>query len=158
MRPVFLVPLLLVLGIACTFSKNKKNSYSGEKTNNTVDLGTSQFEFTEELHNFGKLTSGERVIHTFRFRNTGSGNLMIEKVTADCGCINVKFGQKTVIPGSEGMIEAEFNTSGLYGKQLKAIVVFANIPEKKKILFIGAEVTNETIDISDRNLKKGTEK
>ena len=158
MKKVLRVSVLVLLITSCKFAGKVKDRVLPENRNQGTEIKETRFEFTGEMHNFGNLTSGERVIHGFRFKNTGTNDLKIEKVTSDCGCVTLKYSNNPVKPGEEEVIEAEFNTSGLYGKQMKSIIVNANIPGKTKTLYIGAEIFNKTINIDNNSLTKATEK
>ena len=134
--------LLLVPLIACN---------PGQKQNKQQEAGnivrqTTEFEFTKEIHNFDELEAGEIAVFSFVFTNTGENNLWIDAVDAGCGCVQASHPQKPVKPGKVGEIELEFNSSGLYGKQMKTITVEANVP-KPKHLAIFAEVKNEQLKI-----------
>lgn len=126
--------------------KNEKNSDSTNPFSKETIKGIPEFEFTEEMHNFGSLHSGEIIVCTFVFSNVGNGNLIINNVTADCGCVHAEFTKNPVAPGKTGLIEVEFDSSGLTGRQYKTIEIHANT-KKSKQLAIFAEVQNEQIEI-----------
>ena len=109
-------------------------------------IGITESEFNEEMHNFGPLQSGEILVYTFIFTNTGDIDLIIDNVETDCGCIHAKFSKDPIKPGKTGFIEVEFDSSGLFGKQFKTIEVHANT-KKPKQLAIFAEVKNEQLEI-----------
>src|SRR5688572_27152413 len=73
----------------------------------------------------GKLTEGKSVEITFRFKNTGNKNLVIQNVTAPCGCTIPEKPEKPFAPGEEGEIKAAFNGSG-HGEIRKDVHVTAN--------------------------------
>ena len=139
--------LVLVVSFALIIScqHNTGNKNNAEKKANPA---TTQFEFQEEMHNFGELEAGEIVIFTFVFTNTGGNNLVIENIETDCGCIRASIPEEPVKPGENGLIEVEFDSSGLWGRQLKSITVQANT-EKTKQLVIFAEVNNEQLNIKN---------
>ncbi len=43
-------------------------------------FGEPRIDFNETSHNFGAVRAGSTLKHIFRFRNTGSSTLKIEKV------------------------------------------------------------------------------
>lgn len=120
-----------LLGGSC---KEKKN------TRQTEPQGTTEIEFRQKNFNFGDITEGEIVTHTFYFKNTGKENLVIKAIESSCGCTTVGYDRKPVAPGKEGKIEIEFNSSGRYGKQYKEISIFANLSKGKTTLTITANV------------------
>ena len=98
------------------------------------------------MHDFGILQSGEIVVFSFTVTNTGNSELKIKNVEADCGCVHAEFLKEPVPPGKTGLIEVEFDSSGLFGRQFKTIEVHANT-KKPKQLAIFAEVQNEQLEI-----------
>lgn len=111
--------------------------HSKKKENITTN---TQLEWRQTNWNFGDITRGEEVVHTFHFKNTGKEHLLIKKVETGCGCTTVKYDSTPLPPGKEGKIEIAFNSAGRNGKQYKEIAIFANIPEKQVILSIVANV------------------
>ena len=120
--------LVLFLSYSC---REKKSSGPSEPTH---------IEWTKKTWNFGDLTAGEEVCHTFTFKNTGRHNLIIRNIETGCGCTTVNYDKAPVSPGKEGKIEIAFNSQGRYGKQYKEIRIFANIPEKSTTLTFTANV------------------
>lgn len=140
MKRGFLFLMALIL-MACA----AKNQRSNENLPVQKETGFTEIQFQEEFHNFGLLQSGETVIFTFEFVNTGEKNLTIETLETDCGCIKAGVHPTEIPPGEKGWVEVEFDSSGLFGKQFKSIVVHANT-KKPKQLAIFAEVQNKQIE------------
>jgi Protein of unknown function (DUF1573) len=74
----------------------------------------------------GKRKEGKEIEISFRFKNTGNKNLVIENVTAQCGCTIPEKPEKAFAPGEEGVIKAKFNGSG-HDETRKQVYVKANI-------------------------------
>ncbi len=77
-------------------------------------VGAGEVKFLDTLKEFGKITDGEIVEHTYRFRNTGKVPVAISKVEASCGCTTPDYTKEIIPPGGEGKVKATFNSSG-YG-------------------------------------------
>lgn len=120
--------LFHVLFISC---RDKKT------TETTAD---TQIEWKQKTWDFGDLSAGEEVTHTFYFKNTGAHNLLIKNIETGCGCTTVSYDKTPIRPGKEGKIEIAFNSAGRYGKQYKEISIFANIPKKQTTLSFTANV------------------
>ena len=99
---------------------------SGRKQEQSVAKGTPQINFDENFYDFGTIAQGEKVSHTFKFRNIGSGQLVITDVTTSCGCTASKYSLEPVAPGAEGMVEVIFDSYGREGRQMKKISVWTN--------------------------------
>lgn len=130
--------------ISCSQQKGKQNKT--ETNRKEQSPGITTITFNEEIHNFGFLKSGEIVVSSFVFTNTGEHNLIIKNVDSDCGCIHIKFPRQPVKPNETDKIEVTFNSSGMFGKQFKTIDLYANCKEPKH-LAIFADIKNEQLEI-----------
>lgn len=96
--------------------------------------GTSQ--------DLGKVVDGQVVEVSFRFRNTGSKNLIIEEVKAGCGCTAPEDPGRPYAPGEEGTIRAKFDSRGREGVNDKWVTVKANTsPTREHVLNFKVTVT-----------------
>ncbi len=91
--------------------------------------------------NFGKVFKGSEVTHSFKVKNTGGSDLIIQKVKPGCGCTYVKH-QKVIEPGAEGEITLKIDTNKLRpGKTSKWADIHTNDPNNmKKRVFIEGQV------------------
>ncbi|NCW87476.1 MAG: DUF1573 domain-containing protein [Chitinophagia bacterium] len=88
----------------------------------------------------GQLKSGKEVQITWRFKNVGDKPLIIEGVSASCGCTVPEKPEKPLLPGEEGVIKATFNGSGT-GVIAKQVHVTANTnPTKNHTLSFGGTI------------------
>ncbi len=96
-------------------------------------------------HDFGKITEGDVVKHTYRFKNTGEYPLKLVRVKPSCGCTTPSYTQGEIGPGEEGFIEVAFNSAHKRGFQNKAVTVTGNFEGTNMILrFKGEVVPAET--------------
>ena len=122
LKGLFYIFLGIMLACSCNSKSKKQNEQEVNTPTSVNDSNTiAKIEFPQKSFNFGDLQEGEIVTHTFRFKNTGTKSLVILNVEASCGCTTPKYDKKPIPPGGEGKIEVEFNSSGRYGKQYKAI-------------------------------------
>ena len=92
----------------------------------------------KQTHDFGDMIQGDKLEHTFKFRNTGSSPLLITNVTVTCGCTIPKgWARDPIPPGQSGELTIAFNSLGKYGKQEKVVTILSNAsnPEGGQILF-----------------------
>lgn len=99
-----------------------------------------EMKFDETLFDFGTITQGEKVSHTFRFENTGRKNLIISNASADCGCTVPEFSKKPVPPGESGIIKVTFDSYGKSGIITKQITFLTNCIPNTQILKIKADI------------------
>jgi hypothetical protein len=105
----------------------------------TANATTIQWMDSLPLY-LGKLTQNKEIEVTFRFKNTGDKNLVIENVSASCGCTIPETPKEPFAPGQEGIIKAKFNGSGS-GAITKHVTVIANTkPSKNHELTFTGEV------------------
>jgi hypothetical protein len=140
-----IVFIALILGLfSCVEKKSVKNSEPINQINKLEQ--PAQIEFDAEMHDFGRIKSGEILTFSFVFSNNGESELIINKAEADCGCLKINIPEETVKPGEKGLIEIEFNSAGMIGRQLKTVEIQSNSKEPKHLI-IFAEVENEQIEI-----------
>lgn len=85
----------------------------------TADWPSKEFDF-------GKVATGTKVTHQFKFTNTGSEPLTITNVKPSCGCTTPNWTKEAIEPGAEGVIDVVFNTAGKSGIQSKTVTVTGN--------------------------------
>ncbi len=105
-----------------------KDSLTGNQANppivDTANNTTIQWLDSTYL-DLGKQKEGKEIEITFRFKNTGNRNLVIQSVSAQCGCTIPEKPEKPFAPGEEGVIKAKYNGSG-HGETRKEVYVTAN--------------------------------
>jgi hypothetical protein len=118
---LFIIPLFLLSATYGCARGQKKDS--PESANAAPKL-----EAVEKIHDFGNATEGDRLTHVFVVKNTGSGTLIIDRVTTSCGCTAAVLKKKEIPPGSQGEIEVTFDTSRRGGDNRKTITIQSNDP------------------------------
>ena len=84
-------------------------------------------QWLDSIHrDLGKVTEGDQVEVSFRFKNTGTKPLIITSVTASCGCTVPETPKEPFAPGAEGLIKAKFNSLNRTGQNHKEVYVTAN--------------------------------
>jgi uncharacterized protein DUF1573 len=96
--------------------------------------------FTDTTHDFGTINQGEKVSYTFKFKNTGSTDLVISSANGSCGCTVPHFPKGTVKPGEESQIDVTFDSSGKSGKVEKMVTLVTNCQPNTKILTITSNI------------------
>ncbi len=146
---LFFVFAITILISSCGENNSKKNveqvdpeivnidaTASGEE----VKSKAAKFSFEEKNFDFGTINSGEEIVHVFKFKNAGDGDLIISQVKGSCGCTQPEYTQNPVHPGDEGEIKVTFRSKGIAGQVVKDITILANTVPTTKILTISGEV------------------
>lgn len=106
-----------------------------------ADTSTTTVEWLDGTEkNFGKMNEGENLDISFRFKNTGTKPLIIQKVWAQCGCTVPETPQKPYAPGETGVIKASFNSTAKVGKNTKEVYMLANTAQPTSTLIFSVEV------------------
>ena len=83
-------------------------------------------QIIDSVYDFGKVTDGEKVEYSYRFKNTGKNPLIITSAAPSCGCTVADKPEQPVQPGETGFIKVVFNSQGRVGEAHKEIAVVSN--------------------------------
>lgn len=118
--------LLAIIAVGCG-QISCDNRKQGESAQASATGKMPKITFAEKgIYNFGTLTEGDTVEHTFKFTNTGEFPLIINNITASCGCTTPEWPPEPVAPGASSSIRVRFNSRGKSGEQNKTVTVIAN--------------------------------
>lgn len=139
---------MLGLAVFACQPQSKQNTGQGneEAAGETVapvdSANAARFDFKEKQFDFGKVTEGEKVSHSYVFTNTGKSSLVISNAQASCGCTVPEWTREPVAPGKTGEIQVIFDSNGRAGKQHKTVTVYANTYPS----VVQLELTGEIVD------------
>jgi hypothetical protein len=85
-------------------------------------------DFDNTVFDFGEVYQGDKVRHVFEFINAGQDVLKIDRVRSSCGCTAVLVSEKNLSPGSQGEIQANFDSTRFRGAVKKTIYLYSNDP------------------------------
>ena len=100
----------------------------------------AEIQFEEESHEFGNIKEGTMATFEFKFKNTGNADLIISNASASCGCTIPSYPKEPIIPGGEGAIDVQFNSSGKVGTFDKNVTITSNTIPTQIYLVIRGEV------------------
>jgi hypothetical protein len=149
MKKTALIALALLSLAACKEMDKKSTPVESMSKEEIQKAVTDTTNFTtlvwidSVIQPLGKLKKDKDIEITWRFKNTGDKNLIIENVTASCGCTIPEKPEQPFAPGQEGVIKAKFNGSGS-GSITKQVHVIANTkPAKEHTLTFTGEVSEK---------------
>ena len=129
MKKTALILLATLLLAACKNTDKNATGTLSEADKQKALTDSTQFTTIQWLdsttQNLGKLVKDQSIEISFRFKNAGNKVLLIESVSAQCGCTIPEKPEKPIAPGEEGTIRAKYNGSG-HGVISKQIYVRAN--------------------------------
>ena len=101
---------------------------------------TTVMAFSETEFDFGTVTDGEKVSHTYKFTNTGNEPLILSDAKGSCGCTVPKWPREPIPPGGEAEIVVEFNSKNKTGKRNQKVTITANTNPPQTFLYLKGEV------------------
>jgi len=141
-----IVLFIIVVAMSACGSTDQNGGVTTDEVSNSatangeVSGNLPEIKFEEEVFDFGKITQGERVSHSFAFKNTGKKNLIISGASGSCGCTVPEWPKEPIKPGTEGKINVVFNSEGKSGLQEKTVTVVTNCEPATRIVKIKAEI------------------
>ncbi len=137
MKKIILLIVIAASIVSCDIRKNDKQG-NPISANNTTD--TTSVQMIDSVYNFGKVSDGEKVVFSYRFKNTGEKPLVISAANASCGCTIPEKPEEPLMPGETGVIKVVFDSKGRVGPVQKEINVISNAVPKFPILQLVGEV------------------
>ncbi|WP_316815607.1 DUF1573 domain-containing protein [Pedobacter nyackensis] len=151
MKKIFVLALLAISFAAC---QNSAKSTTDSSTTVTTGSGNEAavaaageeavMNFEDENYDFGKITQGEKVSYSYKFKNVGKSPLIILNATATCGCTVPEVPKEPIKPGDEGEIKVVFDSNGKMGMQDKVITVTSNAQPSIASLHMTGEVKEQS--------------
>jgi hypothetical protein len=159
---IFFIPCMMIL-IGCQSDGGEKSVEEMQAmiTDNPAERGTSKntkleanksevpadtvnvakLDFPEKEFEFGIVDEGDKVNHTFVFKNTGKVPLTITNARGSCGCTVPDWPKEPIAVGDSGEIKVVFNTKGKRNKQTKTVTLTSNTYPVNTVLTLKGEVT-----------------
>lgn len=124
-------------------TKTSTSSVIAMKTDQSPEENSAAplMAFEETVFDFGTVTEGDILKHTFSFTNTGNAPLVIVNAKASCGCTVSNWPKEPIAPGMTEEMLVTFNTNGKPNAQNKQVTITTNTATGKHILKIKAMVT-----------------
>jgi hypothetical protein len=88
--------------------------------------GGPEMVFPTNNYDFGRVTMGYQVNHTFIVSNAGTQTLTISEVRPGCHCTTAKDWTHQIAPGKTGEISIKFDSGGINGDVTRSITVRSN--------------------------------
>lgn len=99
-------------------------------------------QFKKNVYDFGTIKEEIGAVSTqFEFTNAGKSPLIIQRVSASCGCTTPSYTKEPVLPGKSGKIDVKYSTTARPGTFNKTITVYTNVPDTVYVLSIKGNVT-----------------
>ena len=139
-KKYFLFLLVMVTLLSC--DNRRKDKIADDKaTQIALALKDSTtVQIIDSAFNYGKVTDGEKVKYSYRFKNTGTKPLVIVEASSTCGCTVPEKPEKPIMPGETSFIKIVFDSKGRVGSTHKLIKVISNANPAFPDLLLTGEV------------------
>lgn len=117
---------LILIGLTACNNRNKPNR---------PNLTLSSYNYELGILKNDSIYKGSSIII-----NSGSGELVINTVSAGCGCTSAKVNKNRLAPGDTTLLKFTYNTYGKRGNQTEIIVITANTDSLVHLLKVFASV------------------
>lgn len=141
MKKYFLFLLVCVSLVSCDVKRKDKNAVDADVQKVLASKDSTTVQIIDSAYNFGKVTDGEKVEYSYRFRNTGTKPLVVVQATASCGCTVPQKPEKPIMPGEIGFIKIVFDSKNRVGNAHKTITVESNAKPEFPPLTLTGDVT-----------------
>lgn len=96
--------------------------------------------FESSTHDFGVVMGDTPLLCQFKFKNMGTGKLVINAINTGCGCTVAKLSKQEFEPGEGDIVDITYNPKGA-GKQQRSIQVSSNDAQQPNMaIVISAQV------------------
>ena len=115
----------------------------------------AKIAFEQKVINYGKVEKGGNGTRVFKFIKEGTEPLVLNSVSASCGCTTPKWTREPIAPGTEGEITVKYDTNRM-GNFHKTVTVQSNASNKTVVLTIKGQVMNPESKPSTPTKKGGS--
>lgn len=151
-KMIYLLGVMLLMTVGAAKAQDKK-----------VPMGP-EIEFEKVVHDYGDVPFNGNGECEFRFTNTGTEPLLVQKPKSSCGCTIPSWPNEPILPGESDVIKVTYRTNRP-GNINKTVTVTSNavknstvvlrikgrvleqaseaLPEKKSNFSIGSPVNNQ---------------
>lgn len=140
MKKYFLFLVIPAALVSCDIKRKDKISDDQVRQYEKLLKDSTTVEVIDTAYNFGKVTDGEKVEYSYRFKNTGNHPLVVTSATASCGCTVPQKPERPILPGETGFIKVVFDSKGRVGTAHKTITVLSNANPPFVELLLSGEV------------------
>ena len=117
----------------------------------STSLGAPKIYTNNSVYDFGSVSEGSPVTHTFEIQNTGNADLIIKQIITSCGCTVADTAKKVLKPQEKTNLKVVFRTSGYSGDMYKKIIVSSNsLGTSEKVFIIKGTIVTDVRVIPSR--------
>lgn len=131
--------IILLLTLFCIAS----TAFSQSSSNDSARMRYALAKFDRFSHDFGEIQRGKEATAVFSLVNQGLAPLVVENITASCGCTIAEWDKEPLMPQDTMQIKVSYN-SNIVGAIKRSVVVKTNdIKRTRTLLTITGNVVKE---------------
>lgn len=134
-RRKFLCTPSLALLAASAFCLLDSATSLAETSTAVINAEIARIKTESTTFDFGKVTQGTKVEHSFPISNTGKAPLKIERLNTSCGCTAAVVETAVLEPGQSTQVKVSFDTAGFSGLKVKTARLYTNDPKTPTVVF-----------------------
>jgi hypothetical protein len=104
--------------------------------------GRDSIVFEKTVHDYGTIVQSGNGEIEFVFVNKGTKPIVLNSVSASCGCTSPSWTKTPVLPGEKGSVKVKYNTE-ILGAFTKTVNVASNASNSSVILTIRGNVVQK---------------
>lgn len=134
-------PAVFAVGCVCSLLVSASTALGEAKPSISLD---------DTTYDFGTVAQGSKVVHEFEIKNTGTADLVIQRVAPSCGCTATQLASPIIKPGAAEKVRVTFDTSGFIGDKTKTVLIASNDPRnpEKTVTLKGRVVSSYSVEPS----------
>jgi Protein of unknown function (DUF1573) len=133
-----IISLTFLLILSCGVQKDAGNIMS------------TSVQFKDANRHYFPITQGKDLHVIYTYTNTGDHPLLITDVLSSCGCAKVKFTERPIEPGGEGVVMVDYDSYKNIGYSQVFITVYMNTAaEKMHTLIFDLNIVPEEYSMTD---------
>lgn len=133
LKPDSIRALIILLALAISYGHYQgEGAHAATLAAPAVKQAQGHITFEQSFFDFGTVTEGDIVKHTFKLKNDGAGAAKIVKTETSCGCTTASGALKEYAPGEQGEMEVVIDTKGKKGIVIKTVTVTMENNEEVK--------------------------
>ena len=121
MKKILLIATAFIVGFSAT---------AQQKADDLIKVKSEKFDF-------GKIKQNAPVTTYFEITNTTDKPIVIENVTASCGCTTPEWEKPPVAPGATSKIKVGYNAATMGSFTKDVFIKLAGVQETKNVKIIG---------------------
>lgn len=110
-----------------------------------------------EVYDFGKIKQSVPVTTYFEITNISDKAIVIENVTAGCGCTTPEVPKEPIAPGATSKIKVGFNAAALNHFSKDVNIKIAGVPTMKTVKITGDVMAADAYEAYAKDAKKNSD-